>query len=72
MGNFLNEKNLESIQRILSGVCARILNLMNWALRSDKLSSTLIAHNYPELKTKPARIQAGLYSDFVTLTLLLT
>ena len=53
-------------------VCARIMNLMNCPLRADKPISTLIAHNYPEQKTKPEGIRAGSHTDFGTLTLLLT
>ena len=54
------------------GVCDRILNLMNCPLRADRPLSTLIAHNYPEQKTKPEGIRAGAHTDFGTLTLLLT
>ena len=54
------------------GVCDRILNLMNCTLKADRPLSTLIAHNYPEQKTKPEGIRAGAHTDFGTLTLLLT
>jgi isopenicillin N synthase-like dioxygenase len=53
-------------------VCDRLLHLMNCPLKSDKPLSTLIAHNYPEQKTKPEGIRAGAHTDFGTLTLLST
>ena len=59
-------------KNVCQSVCDKLLNLMHCPLKCDKPISTLIAHNYPEQKTKPEGIRAGAHTDFGTLTLLLT
>ena len=70
--NFDMKQIWTEYKKSCQGVCDRILNLMNCTLKADRPLSTLIAHNYPEQKTKPEGIRAGVHTDFGTLTLLLT